>query len=172
MNSSQWQNTSVGAVAVYGEGVSECWSASPDGDACNEAWSLTEYGRLYNWFAVDDARGLCPNEWHVPSAGEWIELKNELGGSTLAGDKMKTTYGWVDNTAGSNSSGFSGLPGGHRLTIEPDVWFDGAGYFGYWWSSTPWPEIGMLWSIQHYSSAILSSYSTETDGYSVRCIKD
>ena len=171
---SQWLNTSAGAVAVYGQGqgISQCWSASPDGDACNEIWSLTEYGRLYNWFAVDDERGLCPSGWHVPSAGEWMELENELGGPAVAGHKMKTTYGWVDNGGGSNSSGFSGLPGGYRLTLGDDVWSDGAGFFGYWWSSTPWPEIGMLWTIQHYTQELGSSYTSETDGFSVRCIQD
>ena len=64
LSDSDWP-TDSGAAAVYGEGESDCLSFSPDGDACDEAWSLNEYGRLYNWYAVDDARGLCPSGWHV-----------------------------------------------------------------------------------------------------------
>ena len=73
-----WQETSVGAVSVFGEGASGCNHVSPNGDACDEVWSLTEYGRLYNWYAVNDTRGLCPNEWHVPQDVEWQTLEVAL----------------------------------------------------------------------------------------------
>ena len=97
LGESEWANTSSGAVAVY-----------------NEDASLLEfYGRLYNWYAVDDARGLCPSGWHVPTDGEWTVLTDHLGGESVAGGQMKTTYGWVAGN-GTNSSGFSGLPGGYR----------------------------------------------------------
>ena len=65
----EWSSTNSGAVAVYGEDAG-CEDYSPDGDACDPSWSLNEYGRLYNWYAVDDARGLCPTGWHVPTDGE------------------------------------------------------------------------------------------------------
>ena len=42
-------------------------------------WSLNQYGRLYNWYAVDDARGLCPSGWHVPTDGEWTVMTDHLG---------------------------------------------------------------------------------------------
>jgi uncharacterized protein (TIGR02145 family) len=74
-----WTSTTLGATAVYGEGNSGCNSFSPDIDACDEAQSLSEYGRLYNWYAVDDARGLCPTGWHVPTDVEWMVLEMELG---------------------------------------------------------------------------------------------
>lgn len=103
LTDSEWNSTTSGAVAVYGEG-SGCDNWSPDGDACDPAWSLNEYGRLYNWFAVDDDRGLCPTGWHVPTDGEWMTLEMELGMSesqansigwrgTDQGSQMKTTYG-------------------------------------------------------------------------------
>ena len=66
----EWTTTTFGATAVYGEGSSDCYNLSPDVDACDEVQSLAEYGRLYNWYAVADARGLCPNGWHVPTDGE------------------------------------------------------------------------------------------------------
>ena len=56
---------------------------SPNDDACDDAWSLNEYGRLYNWYAVDDARGLCPSGWHVPADGEWTVMTDQLGVNQL-----------------------------------------------------------------------------------------
>ena len=113
LSDSEWENTSSGAVAVYGEGSSDCNGDSPDGDPCDEAWSLSEYGRMYNWYAVEDARGLCPSGWHVPTDGEWTILTDHLGGESVAGGQMKTNYGWANDGNGTNSSGFSGLPGGY-----------------------------------------------------------
>ena len=74
-----WQNTTSGAVTVYGEGSSLCENYSPDGDACDAAWSLNEYGRLYNWYAVDDIRGLCPSDWKVPTNEDWTVMTDYLG---------------------------------------------------------------------------------------------
>ena len=76
-------NPPTGAVAVYGED-DDCVNWSPDIDACDPSQSLNEYGRLYNWYAVDDARGLCPNGWHVPTDGEWTLLTDHLGGNFFA----------------------------------------------------------------------------------------
>ena len=118
LSDSEWENTSLGAVAVYGENAS----------------NLNEYGRLYNWYAVDDARGLCPSGWHVPTDGEWTVLTDDLGGWSVAGGKMKTTYGWYGGGNGTNSSGFSGLPGGGRDSAGN---FYEAGNSGVWWSSSP-----------------------------------
>ena len=115
LNDSEWENASSGAVAIFGEGEGGCFEVSIDGDACDEAWSLHEYGRLYNWFAVDDTRGLCPNDWHVPSNEEWTTMTDYLGGASAAGGDLRASYGWPENGNGSNLSGFSGLPGGYRL---------------------------------------------------------
>ena len=78
LSGSDWLSTSSGAVSVYGEDAS-CQDLSPDIDACDPTQSLNEYGRLYNWYAVDDARGLCPSGWHVPTDGEWMTLEIALG---------------------------------------------------------------------------------------------
>jgi uncharacterized protein (TIGR02145 family) len=72
----------------------------------------TKYGKLYNWFAVNDPRGLAPKDWHIPSDSEWTVLTDFLGGEDVAGKKMKSTSGWQNNGKGNNKSGFSCLPGG------------------------------------------------------------
>ena len=74
LDGGDWLAITVGATAVYGDAIIDgCQSYSPDIDACDEAQSLAAYGRLYNWHAVDDARGLCPAGWHVPTDWEWRE---------------------------------------------------------------------------------------------------
>ena len=168
LDDSDWQNTTSGAVAVYGEGNGGCVNSSPDGDACDEVWSLNEYGRLYNWHAVDDARGLCPSGWHVPSNAEWTVMIDELGGHDVAGGKMKTTFGWNGGSNGSNSSGFSGLPGGLR---DDNGSFGDSGTNGDWWSSSsnaPYSWARFLYvheSVGHY-------VSNQSYGFSIRCIQD
>ncbi len=74
-----------------------------------------EYGKLYNWYAVNDERGLAPEGFHIPNELEWDTLVNYSGDN--AGNKMKSNYGWLKNT-GTNTSGFSGLPGGYRKRME------------------------------------------------------
>ena len=74
----------------------------------------TKYGKLYNWYAVKDPRGLAPKGWHIPTDSEWAELVTYLGGAETAGEKMKSTTEWIYDRNGTNSSGFSGLPAGFR----------------------------------------------------------
>ena len=176
---SQWESTTSGAVAVYGEGELACISFSPDGDACDEGWSLSEYGRLYNWYAVDDARGLCPSGWHVPADEEFMQLIDYLGGPSVAGGHMKTSYGWQfginGDGNGSNSSGFSGLPGGYRNIIY-GTWgyFTNVGGQGCFWSSTSSPDLDLAHSryLQDVDEQFLFVYNSKNFGFSVRCLKD
>lgn len=94
------------------------------------------YGKLYNWYAVNDTRGLAPESWHVPSDSEWTILTDYLGGKDVAGGKLKEagTYHWQSsNTGANNVSGFTALPGGYR-EIEGN--YSIIGIYGYWWSST------------------------------------
>ena len=183
LSDEDWVNTSSGAVAVYGEGISECYGYSPDGDVCDEAWSLNEYGRLYNWYAVDDARGLCPSGWHVPRDGEWMTLEIALGMSeseandigfrgTDQGTQMKTDYGWFAPFNNTNSSGFSALPGGKRSSNGHVA----AGDYGYWWSSSPNFANPNPWcrvlSRSSHRVGRGTFYSNPRGGCSVRCIQD
>ncbi|MBM3433123.1 MAG: hypothetical protein FJX92_09060 [Bacteroidetes bacterium] len=91
-------------------------------DAGEAAWCYYEndpangeiYGKLYNWYAVSDSRGLAPVGYHIPSDAEWTLLTDYSGGAEKAGAKMKSKQGWAEDGNGTNSSGFSGLPGGNR----------------------------------------------------------
>ena len=163
-----WETTDSGAVTVYGEDAG-CANNSPDIDACDPAQSLNEYGRLYNWYAVDDDRGLCPSGWHVPTDGEWTVMTDYLGGASGAGGQMKTTYGWYGDGNGTNSSGFSGLPGGYRNIIGN---FNLAGYNCYWWSSSPNGSFAWGRYLLNGVEDVLRDDYYQRGGFSVRCILD
>lgn len=141
-----------------------------------------KYGKLYNWYAVNDSRGLAPNGWHIPSDEEWTTLTNYLGGEDVAGTKMKNSSGWMANN-GNNSSGFSGLPGGYRNYQDvgngSGDTFDHIDRNGYWWSSSM-VETNYAWNRLLYSNwhGVGGRDSDDHHGYhkgcgfSVRCIKD
>lgn len=94
------------------------WVAASSGAWCyyNDDPTLnTVCGKLYNWFAVNDARGLCPSGWHVPSNSEWLQLINGQGGGSLAGSSLKCNVGWnAPNAGATNLTGFSAVGGGFR----------------------------------------------------------
>jgi uncharacterized protein (TIGR02145 family) len=108
----------------------------------NEAY-CDEYGGLYQWdeimqYVTDTVtQGICPNGWHLPTDNEWTTLTDFLGGDDVAGGKMKEagTVHWSSpNTGATNSSGFTGLPGGCRYYSNGS--FEALGLGGYWWSSS------------------------------------
>jgi uncharacterized protein (TIGR02145 family) len=132
------------------------------------------YGKLYNWYAVNDKRGLAPELYHIPSDAEWSVLIEILGGKKLANFKMKSTTGWSNGANGDNSSGFNGLPGGY-CGGSNGYFYDIADY-GYFWSSSE-NYTGTAWSRSLVNN---NSYSAEVgrfsrykyDGFSVRCLRD
>lgn len=99
LSDSEWETAASGALAVYGEGTSDCLHGN-----CDEVQNLEDYGRLYNWHAVDDSRGLCPSGWHVPTNGEWTLLTDFLGGASIAGAAMKSSSCDTPSWDGTNSS--------------------------------------------------------------------
>ena len=109
----------------------------------NGAWSNYDnspanddaYGKLYNWYAAANPN-ICPQGWHMPTDAEWTTLTGFLGGSTVAGGKMKTVSPlWnAPNTGATNASGFSGLPTGFRDDLDGS--FVNLGGFGIWWCAT------------------------------------
>ena len=141
-----------------------------DNDPKNEK----KYGKLYNWFAVNDPRGLAHNGWHLPSQIEWIRLEVYLGVEMVAGTKMKSSSGWDDYKGasgnGTNESGFAGSPGGIRF-----YWgeFCGIGRLGNFWSSS---EIGddNAWyrNLRHWDGVLDCSAYDKGYGSSVRCLRD
>ena len=170
LSDSAWQFTLSGATAVFGEGNSDCSERSPEGDACDEAWSLNEYGRLYNWYAVDDARGLCPSGWHVATDGEWTLLTSNSGGDSMAASMLKNDDGWYEGGNGTNVSGFSALPGGARSRAGS---FSSAGSSGIWWSSSSFDGFNALFrGLGHNLPFVGRDNDDPCSGYSVRCTKD
>jgi len=140
------------------------------------------YGKLYNWYAVNDPRGLAPGGWHVPTDREWQILETYLGMSqvdadntgkrgTDQGDKLKSHSGWVDNGNGSNSSGFKALPGGWRRSSNGS--FGPVGGSTYIWSSSEYGSSSAWMRSLYYNSACISRGNLpKQGGYSIRLIRD
>jgi uncharacterized protein (TIGR02145 family) len=141
------------------------------------------YGKLYNWYAVNDSRGLAPAGWHIPANAEWVTLSDCLGGAAVAGGKMKTTGTIEDatglwrapNTDATNSSGFSALPGGNDLTFAISTTTTSLGYAGIWWSSEQLDATrGYAVALTHSNGTILlpPPIVPKVYGLSVRCVRD
>ena len=138
------------------------------------------YGLLYTWDAamngsnVPGTQGVCPCEWHLPTSAEWSELENFLGGSSVAGGKMKdTTAGfWQSpNTGADNSSGFTGLPAGEYDTNQGI--FQLLNQYAVFWTSTSVSTTKANERYLSYNNASSTSFDWyKTLKYSIRCIKD
>jgi uncharacterized protein (TIGR02145 family) len=169
-------------ISTYrnGDPIRYASSASEWEDASNKqegAWCYynydpkngKKYGKLYNWYAVNDARGLAPKGYHVSSDSEWAILVDFLSRENIAGIKMKSKKGWYSN--GDNSSGFNGLPGGYCGVYGG---FDSVGEDGHWWSSSSSEEgIYSAWKrVLYNSSKVERGLTHKGDGFSVRCLRD
>ncbi len=148
-----WGNLKTGAWCYY-EGKPQTGSS---------------YGKLYNWYAVNDPRVLAPEGWHIPSDTEWTELSTFLGGRMGSSSKIKFSKGWADGGNGSNETGFAAVPGGTR-SVEL---FSFAGKYGYWWSSTEFDSYS-AWNryLGYNTNDIGRSTGWKQFGNSVRCVKD
>ncbi len=150
------------------------WSSLATGAWCyyeNRNENGVTYGKLYNWYAVNDPRGIAPAGWHVASDTEWSELVTALGGEKAAGAKLKSKVLWKAQAAGAdNSSGFSALPGGYRSSNGT---FSQLGTNGSFWTSTEEHSYSAWYRtlFNSYSSVYRTS-SSKTQGFSVRCVKD
>ena len=139
-----------------------------DNDPANGA----KYGKLYNWYAVSDSRGLCPTGWHVPDDAEWTTLATFLGGNEAAGNKMKNAIGWLSSGNGNNSRGFNGIPGGGRNNSGV---FVSIGEGSIMWSSSSSElssDYAYIRSLQHFDGDLQRIINDKVAGCSVRCIKD
>ena len=155
----------------------------------NDPKNDPKYGKLYNWYAVNDPRGLAPSGWHISTDAEWMVLIEFLGGELYAGTKMKSTNGWAYINAiktvggsiitpgrpnnGTNKSGFSGFPGGCRGGS-----FYYLGEIGEWWTSTVYMEDGhntsKAWKYRMGTSNCdpCQNINDKETGCSIRCVKD
>ena len=151
------------------------WSLLTTGARCyydnDSATYAGTYGALYNFFAVDDSRGLCPAGWHVANVSEWNTLTGYLGGNSVAGGKMKAARLWVSPNAGElNTSGFSALPHGHRFS---DGSFDFNTVKETWWTSTH-VDPPAVWyrAVINNSAGVIVDGQWLEEGLSVRCLRD
>lgn len=167
-----WVNLTTGAWCYY------------NNDPTNNA----VYGKLYNWYAaagIYDAaslanpalrKSLAPTGWHIPTDAEWTTLTTCLGGESVAGDALKeagTTHWASLNIGATNSSGFTGLPGGGRS----DTYFTDFGGTGFWWSSSEYYTFfstAYAWTrkLSMISSSAFRGNDKKTVGCSVRCVKN
>ena len=139
------------------------------------------FGALYNWPAVREP-GICPSGWHIPSDGEWQTMEMALGMSaseassigwrgTDQGSQMKSTSGWNEDFGdGSNSSGFTGLPGGERMSAG----FNGYGYYGKWWSASEPDYNSYSWrrNLSYSWNLVSRNIEPQSFGYPARCVRD
>jgi uncharacterized protein (TIGR02145 family) len=143
-----------------------CWYS-------NSADNGAIYGKLYNWYAVNDPRGLAPQGWHIPTDAEWTTLGSLLDGNAAAGGKMKTTgtTRWTTpNTSATNESGFAGLPGGYRGLSGGSF---NVGNNVMWWSATQASSTSARYrNLLASSGSLLGSDAPFFYGFSVRCLRD
>jgi len=128
------------------------------------------YGVLYNWPAVM-TEGICPSGWHVPSDGEFTELTDYLGGEGIAGGKMKEAgydHWNTPNTGATNSSGWTGLPGGYRYSGV----FSYNGFYGVWWSASESGSASWLRLLDDGNASVVRDLSSRSYGFSARCVRD
>jgi uncharacterized protein (TIGR02145 family) len=194
---STYSSDSIGTQVWMGENLDVC--TYKNGDPIPEVTDPTEwfkittgawcyynndpdlgkiYGKLYNWYAVNDPRGLAPDEWHIPTDSEWAVFTANLGGF-FSGGKLKSTGTIEDssglwkspNTGATNETGFSALPGGNR---SYNGTFSSIGTKAYWWTSTKFYMGNNAWSIflSNNENTINSRDYFANGGFSVRCLKD
>jgi uncharacterized protein (TIGR02145 family) len=140
----------------------------------NDSTNGAKYGKLYNWYAVNDPRNLAPLGYHIPSDAEWKVLTDYLGGIEVTGKKMKSKVGWESyegrNGNGNNKSGFLGFAGGWRFIYGG---FNFIGINGYWWTSTE-VDNDVVWTrnLSNNVESVPREYFAKAFGLSVRCLKD
>ena len=168
-NATEWANLTTGAYCYY------------NNDSASYA---AIYGKLYNWYAIKDPRGLAPIGWHIPTDAEWNKLVkcldqnadtttiSAVSQSQIAGSKIKSTgiELWENPNVATNSSGFSALPGGYRVYGS----FSALKLAAVWWTSTEYSnQIAWDRDILNSSGVInRRGLGWKNNGCSVRCIKD
>ena len=139
-----------------------------------ESENAQTYGALYNWPAVESGK-LCPSGWKVPSLDDWAILFNYLGTTTAAGGSMKEAgfeHWQTPNVGATNSSEFTGLPGGYRHNNGS---FNSLTMFGYWWTSTPDPNVAdnANYHSLNFGGAGVTTFSRpKVWGLSIRCVRE
>jgi uncharacterized protein (TIGR02145 family) len=147
-----WSGTALGAVAMLND----------------DPLSVATSGRLYNWYAVNTGL-LCPTGWHVPSDDELTALTDQIGDLSTAATALKASATDSPSWDGSNSSGFSAVPGGVRYASGT---YGGSGYYSYLWSSTVLGNNALYRRMSTGGAGIARGAQSKRDGFNVRCIQD
>jgi uncharacterized protein (TIGR02145 family) len=186
-----WQSTNLDVI-IYRDGTPipqvtdpTAWANLTTGAWCyynNDPGNGTTYGKLYNWYAVAGIHDndpntpnkiLAPEGWHIPTDAEWTTLTIFLGGSSLAGGKMKATDTslWRNpNTGATNSSSFTGIPAGGRYN---DGSFNNIGSSSYLWSYSEASSRYAWFRSLNYNLGNVNRFNdSKKYGYSVRCLRD
>ena len=156
------------------------WIATRTGAWCYFNFDSTYgtiYGKIYNRYAVDDSRGLAPLGWRIPSSTDWYTLRASQGGKSVAGDKLKsTTSRWTasSNSTPSNTSGFTGVPGGY---VNTQAFNAEDGNQGTFWTSTDSTYSSniqgrIFFFLFNGTQELYNNIDTANNGYSVRVIKN
>ena len=126
------------------------------------------YGKLYNFYAIQDQRGLAPRGWRVANEQDWLQLIESLGGDAEAGSKLKSTLYWKENQTGTDAFGFGGLPAGYRYHRGR---FFSLGYYTAWWTSDAYGKYG-AWVRPLFYNHAMTYRTTHFRGFglSVRCV--
>lgn len=147
------------------------WANLKTGSWCyykNDPANGKKYGKLYNWYAVNDPRGLAPEGWHIPTTAEFKVLNTNVSDNS---NSLKSVGQGIGDGAGTNTSGFSALLAGSRDC--DGGFFDYLGYYANFWSFTEDGATGANFLYLYYNdSSINLSYNSKESGYSVRCVKD
>ncbi len=165
-----------------GEGIAttfsnELWGTTDVGLYCNynnteNLDSIATYGRLYNWYAVNNENGLAPEGWKVPSVSDWNTLIEYLGGDEIAGNAMKEKglHHWDYDPGSTNTSGFTAIPAGSRYLSEDFNWMS---IYCYYWTSSEFNNNVAGFLYLYYGNTIVYKDSNfKNNGYSIRCIKE
>jgi uncharacterized protein (TIGR02145 family) len=157
------------------------WSVSTIPAWCylnNNVGNNVVFGKLYNGYAMEDSRNICPTGWHVPTNDEWAILMTTLGGSDVAASAMRTTGTisegtglWpFENVISNNISGFSAQPAGFR---NLDGTFATQIYGTVWWSNTLTAnDTYYTRGVYSFSNSVFNQDFTRPQGFSVRCLRD
>ena len=167
-------NSTQGGFQMQDNGTIEKYCYNNDEANCDTYGGLYEWPEAMQYVTTEGVQGICPAGWHFPTDGEYTALTNYLGGLSVAGGKMKeegTTHWNPPNGGATNSSGFTGLPGGDRY-VASGSFFD-LGYYGFFWSSSQHFYTTNAWRryLGSGHALVLRDYYTKENGFSVRCLK-
>ena len=125
----------------------------------NDPKNGEKFGKLYNWYAVNDPRGLAPSGWHIPTDAEWQSLITSYGGLSAAFAKLKAP------------DGFAAKPAGARY--YKDASFNNSGTITFWWSASKNDKWNGWYHAMHFGvQQVGRDNGGMNTGHSVRCVKD